>query len=71
MECCMDEKRETAELLEAFRGGDSSAFSVLCERYDRLLQSAAVRFSEGLCEADAARRRVSHFFAPLKPIALR
>ena len=57
MESCMVENKETAALLAAFRGGDSAAFSVLCERYERLLQGATARFSAGLCEADAAEVR--------------
>ena len=57
MESRMDEKKETEDLLAAFRGGDSSAFALLCEKYDRLLQGAAHRFSAGLCETDTAEVR--------------
>ena len=57
MESRMDEKKETEDLLAAFHGGDSSAFALLCEKYDRLLQGATHRFSEGLCETDTAEVR--------------
>ena len=57
MELCMEEKMETEALLKAFCDGDEQAFSALCEKYDRLLQSAAASFSVGLCEADVAEVR--------------
>ena len=57
MRDCMDERKETEDLLAAFRGGDSSAFALLCEKYDRLLQGATSRFSADLCETDAAEVR--------------
>ena len=57
MEERVDEKKETEALLTATRNGDNAAFALLCEKYDRLLQSATNRFSEGLCESDAAEVR--------------
>lgn len=57
MEERVDDKKETEALLDAVRGGDNGAFALLCEKYDRLLQNAANRFSEGLCETDAAEIR--------------